>query len=349
MSANTHVIDVLTRHSVYLQRYNSGIVNRMLPILEGIGEDIAERLISADLTAFQFNRLTIMQADNAQAIRAAMGEMNLALNDELFELAEYEAGFTNRMLDDMMTVTSNTVSGEILAGSLSGSKMNLISGKKTVSLTIDQAFTQFAGTTSKDVGNIIRSGITQGQTTREIGDSVLKSVKTRTRSQAESLIRTAANHSATQARSDVYKENSDILDGEIFIATLDSNTTQTCAGFDKMEFPVGEGPHPALHWNCRSLRVPKVKPEFTIVELTGQRASMNGPVSGQTNFSGWLRKQPKDFQDEYFSQFTNGKDRAKLFRNGGLSMSKFTDNKGIVYSLDELKRLEPQAFARASL
>jgi len=76
---------------------------------------------------------------------------------------------------------------------------------------------------------------------------------------------------------------------------------------------------------------------------------MNGPVSGQSNFSGWLRKQPKDFQDEYFSQFPNGKARAKLFRNGGLSMDKFTDNKSIVYTLDELKALEPQAFERANI
>lgn len=349
MSATTHAIDTLTRHQVYLQRYNSGIVNRMLPILEGVGKELADKIAASNITEFQFNRLTMMQADNTQAIRAAMGEMNIALNDELIDLAEYEAGFTNRMLDDMATITTNTVSGEILAGSLKNTPMNLISGKKTVSLTIDQAFTQFAGTTNNDIGNIIRSGLTQGQTTREIGDSVLKSVNTRTRSQAEALIRTAANHSASQARADVYAENADILEGEIYTATLDGNTTIECASLDGKEFPVGIGPTPAIHFNCRSIRIPKVKPEFTVVDLQGTRASVNGQVSGKTNFSGWLRDQPKDFQNEYFSQFTNGKDKAKLFRNGGLSMSKFTDNKGIVYSMDELKRLEPSAFERASL
>ena len=151
------------------------------------------------------------------------------------------------------------------------------------------------------------------------------------------------------ARSAVYAENSDVLDGEIFTANLDGRTTIECASNDGKKFAIGEGPHPALHFNCRSIRIPDVNPDFTVAKLSGERASMNGPVSGQSNFSGWLRKQPKDFQDEYFSQFPNGKARAKLFRNGGLSMDKFTDNKSIVYTLDELKALEPQAFERANL
>jgi hypothetical protein len=67
------------------------------------------------------------------------------------------------------------------------------------------------------------------------------------------------------------------------------------------------------------------------------------------NFSGWLRDQPESFQAEYFKQFRDGKERMQLFRQGGLSIQRFTDNNSIVYSLDELRALEPQAFERANL
>ena len=348
MSANTYALDVLTRHQIYLHRYSSGIVNRMLPLLDDIADDIANKILKADLTEFQFNRLSIMQADVSQAISAALGNVNTALNDELIDLVEYEAGFTNRMLDDMLTIGSATVNAEALAASLTNSTMTLTSGKKTATMTIDQAFNQFAGTAARDVGNAVRIGIAQGDTTKKIADTVTRMTETRTKAQAEALIRTAANHASTVARSAVYEENSDVLDGEIFTATLDNHTTINCASLDGKRFDVGKGPQPPIHFNCRSVRIPDVNPNFTLAKLSGERASMDGPVTNK-NFSGWLRDQSKDFQDDYFSQFTDGKDRAKLFRNGGLSMEKFTDNRAIVYTMDELRALEPKAFERANL
>jgi len=348
MSANTYALDTLTRHQIYLQRYSSGIVNRMLPILDDIADDIAAKILQADLTEFQFNRLTIMQADVSQAISAALGDVNTALNDELIDLVDYEAGFTNRLLDDMLITGSSTVNAEALAASLTDSLMTLTSGKTTASMTINKAFTQFAGTAARDVGNAVRVGIAEGQTTNQIAKTVTQMTNTRTKAQAEALIRTAANHASTVARSAVYKENSDVLDGEIYTATLDGHTTMECASLDGKTYDVGQGPHPPIHFNCRSVRIPDVNPAFTLAKLSGARASMDGPVTNR-NFSGWLRNQPKGFQDEYFSQFTDGKDRAKLFRNGGLSMDKFTDNRAVVYNMDELRALEPQAFERANL
>ena len=90
--------------------------------------------------------------------------------------------------------------------------------------------------------------------------------------------------------------------------------------------------------------MPIVKPEFQLPGFVGTRASMTGPVSDKTTYSSWMRKQPASFQDEVL-----GIEQAKLFRNGGLHLSKFIDKKGVSYSLEELKRLEPLAFERAGL
>jgi len=55
----------------------------------------------------------------------------------------------------------------------------------------------------------------------------------------------------------------------------------------------------------------------------------------------WLRKQPRDVVDEVL-----GKTKAKLFNDGRLTLDKFVDYKGDVYTLDELRKHEKSAFAK---
>ncbi len=57
-----------------------------------------------------------------------------------------------------------------------------------------------------------------------------------------------------------------------------------------------------------------------------------GQVSAETKYSGWLRRQPKDFQNEVL-----GVERAKLFRGGKVSLDRFVDNSGGVITLDKLR------------
>lgn len=50
--------------------------------------------------------------------------------------------------------------------------------------------------------------------------------------------------------------NNELLPRELYVAVLDSRTTAICRSFNGKVFPVGSGPYPPLHWNCRSTRVP---------------------------------------------------------------------------------------------
>ena len=105
--------------------------------------------------------------------------------------------------------------------------------------------------------------------------------------------------------------------------------------------------------NCRSLRVPVVKDEFRIDDGLGRRPQVgaDGPkaVSSKRTFDSFMRDQPADFQDEYFSQFTDGLEKAALFRRGKLTIDRFRDEQGRNYTLDQLKALEPMAFNKANL
>ena len=107
-----------------------------------------------------------------------------------------------------------------------------------------------------------------------------------------------------------------------------------------MIMPLERAVYPPYHFNCRS--------SFEIVydgyTAPKQRASEHGVVENQTYYE-WLKEQPPEYHDEVL-----GKARAKLFRDGGLSLQRFKelqlDKNFTPLTLDEMKALEPTAFKR---
>lgn len=100
--------------------------------------------------------------------------------------------------------------------------------------------------------------------------------------------------------------------------------------------------------NCRSTTVPVLK---TWREMgidaddapPSTRSSMNGQVPDTETYDSWLRKQPREFQDEVL-----GRTKAQLFR-AGLTLPKFLNRRGDELSLDELRRKEAEYFKRAGV
>lgn len=75
------------------------------------------------------------------------------------------------------------------------------------------------------------------------------------------------------------------------------------------------------------------------------RSSLDGGVPAKTTYGEWLRKQPVAFQDDVL-----GTSKGKLFRDGKLPMDRFVDmQSGREFTLDELKRREAEAWAKAGL
>ena len=78
------------------------------------------------------------------------------------------------------------------------------------------------------------------------------------------------------------------------------------------------------------------------------RSSVNGYVDADLTYYQWLKRQPAAFQD-----LAVGPARGKLLRNGGINSERFSelqlDRNFQPLTLDEMRQLEPQAFARAGL
>ena len=152
-----------------------------------------------------------------------------------------------------------------------------------------------------------------------------------TRNKAERMVRTATTHIAATAKEQLYKENSDIISHYEWISTLDARTSSICQGLSGRIFEVGKGKLPPAHPNCRSTTAPILISE--------------GRKEGQfPTYNEWLGNQSEEFQIEAL-----GPTKAKLFRDGGLSVDKFTDRKDAPLTLDQLKAKNPTAWKKAKI
>jgi len=334
MSANTYLVDRLTRHQVFLQRFAGQQVKESLPILKQMAKEIRAALQRQDLTDFQTARLIALQIDIMAITSAAGIELKELMTANMTEFAVYEAGFTQKLLQGAVTVELAGVSSVALGAAVTSAPMKLISGQKTINTTFSGIFETFASGVSREVMTTVQAGITAGATNAEITRNVMSLVNTRTRAQAEAVVITAANVSGTTARNELYKANADVLKGERFTAVLDGNTTLTCLSLDSNLYPIGVGPMPPMHYRCRSVRVPEVDDRFSALKEGATRASYQGPVDSRTTYNSWLGRQPKEFQDSVL-----GPERAELFR-GGMNVEKFTDDAGKVLTLDQLRAME---------
>ena len=337
MSNSSYLVNAETRRQIMIQRLSGGVYRRLSPILNTMRRDLVSKLRDnpSDFQAIRMQRLLIEIDD---IIKGRLDEFTGQMRIEMDEFLLAETTFQAKLLNRAVTVDVAVPTIEQMRAAVDNSALTLVSGQQVKRMTVPVLVREFSEAQSKAVRNAISAAVIQGSTVDEAARVVSSLVGNRTRAQARTLVRTSFNHAGSVARSETYNQNQDVLEGERFIATLDSRTTLQCGGHDQEVFPVGQGPIPPLHYGCRSVRVPVVKQEFRVMGLDGERpevgADGRGVVSGTKTYDGWLRDQPADFQNEVL-----GEDRAKLFRKG-VKVERFTDDEGKTIDLDQLEAME---------
>jgi SPP1 gp7 family putative phage head morphogenesis protein len=335
MSTNNLIIEGLTRHQIMIQRLGSGNYKKLEPILERMARDVNRRILDSP-TDFQLVRLQSLLTE----INLIMDEAGAAYDDELFslieEFSEYEAEFTQKIVSPLIKIPTILPPVEQITAALTVTPAQLVSGKRVQSLTIKQMVRQFTQGKQREVDSLIRAGFIEGKTSQQIARDVQSLLGIKAPRQAATLVRTATNHAGSVARKEFYRANSDVIGHEEWVSTLDGRTTFVCMSRDGERYEIDQGPWPPAHYGCRSLRVPVIKPEFSIFgNGKGKRASKDGPVSAQLTYSGFLKQQSKEFQEDVL-----GVERSKLFRSGKVTLDGFVDDMGRTLTLDELRQRE---------
>lgn len=327
------IYNSFTRKQILNQRYVRSVARQYGNELRALYERVAAQ------AARQPNntRLQAVYRDLQQVINVQLNELGQEIRNNLNDFAADELAFVDKVMQFNTSIVLQAPDITTIERALASGDMLLLS--RGDSLTLDEAINAFLTNQEQTIKQIINDGILQGKTIDEITNALRTLGPNIARHRAEALARTLTNYTTSQVRKQFAIENAEAFDAEEWSAVLDVRTTLICGGRDGNIYPIGKGPYPPAHYNCRSQRIPILLDDF----VEGEQKSRN------QEFDSWLRKQSAAFQDDYFKQFPDGDKKADLFRNGGLEIQFFRDERGVEYDLEQLKALHPIAYSKAGI
>jgi hypothetical protein len=355
---------------------------------EDISDKIRSRLASnAGLrTRVEFQRLEALMESIKKIRGEAWEEATALMERQAIQLAAMEPVFVNDAIRITMPVVIETVMPT--AGRLKAiATKNPFEGRILSEWAADMEADDLRRIHVAIQNGMVAGESMEVIARRVVGTKVLQGtdgVTEMTRRAAATITRSAVIDISNRARDEFFQQNADIVEMERFVATLDSRTTPICRANDGKQFPLGKGPRPILHMGCRSLRIAALdgillgnRPAKPFIEKDlvrqyakenglgdinnrdalprgtksgfdswrrGQIRELVGPVPATTTYQTWLQGQSHSFQDEIL-----GVDKAKLFRDGGLTLDKFVNRNGDELTLAQLAKKERAAFEAAGL
>lgn len=392
---NEELFDALVRHQIGLLRYSGRVRNRIFEILDATETDIAGQIRNRlrSVTAGFDRPATVRRLrslrNTIRTIRErAWREAARVWREETMALTGLEVAFLAEAFRRIAPVQLD----------INAPPASALNGLVATSPFEGRVMAEWARSIARaDLERILDQvtiGLAQGESSNAIARRVVGTARLRgtngvteiSRRQANAITRTAVNHFSNAAKQQFYAMNSDIITQELYVATLDARTTPVCRGYDGEFFPVGEGPIPPLHFNCRSLRVAMLdgdvlgtRPAKTSTQkdllrryaeqnglktvprrallprghkgrfdafARGEIRRMTGIVDAKISYQQWLGRQSAAFQDDVL-----GKTRGRLFRRGGIDLDRFVDSTGRTLTLKELANNDKNAvfFNRSNL
>lgn len=385
VTSNDLLRDRIVRHQIELLRLGTGEQARLVSILDETEADIRRQLEKGYSTSLSEAKLQFLEDTIGRIRRAGITGMVDSFQDTMKDFVRHEADFAAQIIEDEMPVVLDLDTPD------PATLTSLVENSRFLGKSLSEWGESMAASELDRINTQIRVGMAQGLGTDEVVRSILGSeefkgadgITSTTRNQVDSLVRTAINQYSNAAREELARKNRDIIDEEVFVATLDSRTTLICASNDGKRFKIGEGPKPPLHFRCRSLRVQAIagdligdrplKPDAER-DLLKQYADKQGwdtpprsrdalPKGHKTKFDSFKRKRIREMvgrapspttyedflrrQSNEFQEEVLGVEKAKLFRDG-MKLDKFVDKNGRPYTLDELKARETAGAQKAS-
>ncbi len=346
--------DDFSRHAHFIEQYKNGNVNKFEAFLRRVAKGLRGELLKTNTVTSQSRieaKLKFVEDLITTEFTAYTDE--IAEQIELFAVSE--AGFVAETVKNASGVSFTLPSDAQLIAAVNARPFN--------TKLLKDYLKDFTSQQAKAVSNAVSMGFYEGKTTPEIVRDIIgtkaQNFKNGTlhtsRTSAETMVRTALSHTSSVARNKTYEDNDDLIPYYEWVSTLDGRTSPICRSRDGMVWKVNKGPLPPAHPNCRSTTAPLFKEDVKVTKgstktgpekLTkipegGTRASIDGQVSADLTYNDWLKRQTKAFQVDVL-----GKQKAELFRKGGLTMDQFVNNKGQELTLDQLQAKYPTAWGK---
>lgn len=309
------------------QEFDRAVVNPLLRAIGGTLGSFTPR--GSDLIPEAFPEIAALRREIETTVAQGSDAVRKLTEQRMAEIARQEVRWTAesaRKMDPAFGSVTPPMEARVVAQVLA---------RPVLGERVEKVFEKMLATPTADsVRAWVNTGITQGLTTDEVvrglrGTREQVGILTdKPRYAVGALVRTAATHSSTVSRMESYKAIG--VDSYRFVATLDNKTSLQCASQDGKVFPIGKGPVPPLHPNCRSSTVPDFGRD-----PDGTRASVTGPVPADQTFRDWLEGRSVGEQNEVL-----GRTKAEAWRSGKLSIDKMLGADLQPLSLSELRDLD---------
>lgn len=336
--------ETIISHQIWLQRLGTQTASLSIPFVNKMRAEVRDAVLKFGDDDRTVKKLNKMLASLDGVLSDVTGDWKNTIEKSLRDIADYEnKWFIHTLEDNVKPKTFITApTAEELWARIKFAPLGL----NNAPVGMDDLLAGWGQTERNRLVRGVQTGFVQGQTTRQIVSNVvgaggLADISERN---AMTVVRTAVSHVSNTARQEVYDTNNDIVNKYQWVSTLDSRTSTVCKSRDGQKYPIGKGPLPPAHPNCRSTTIPIIADDFLdFLDEGATRASRGAtggkPVDADTTYYDFLKQQPAWFQDEAL-----GPTRGKIFRNSGISAEEFrtisVDGFGRPLTLNEMAALD---------
>jgi len=371
----------LDKHSVYLGRVATNLLKAN--IYPSYAEAYkAVRLILLDAENIgSVSKLSAVNRAIAKAIQDSTNEAWQASTKELTDLAVYESSYYASLIGGYADLRLRTPPQQQVKDWMQKALMALESGQRSQVGTWSEYVDKNQGSFIDAVQNTVKKGYINGQTVNEMVNDLRPMVDGILRRDAEFLIRTGTAFYSNQGRQQMAEHNKHLIAREVPFVQFDNRTSSICRSIDAHYhdgWPLGENPigMPPFHINCRTIILHLVEGQEMPDGLrpavggkdtkearekfekrenrTGKKPKYRGRkdldtfdidrLKTSTKYDTWLREQPRWFVDDVL-----GATRTKLFLDGKLSLSSFSDMTLRQLTIDELRVRDSEVFKRLGI
>jgi len=266
----------------------------------------------------------------------AVVEFRKTYDSELKRMMKLEISYIDKSLHDITNLDFETVKPDNTNDFL---KYGSYSGK-----TPDQHFNTIVANEVNTLLSIVRVAVSDNTSSNQLGKTVKQKLNI-INGHADSIVQTITLGLANDARRKFFTSNTIILPFEVFVAVLDSVTTERCRDENNKHiiYIIGTAPRPPLHYNCRSAVVPFLNP-LAFIGDRDEIVMSNGTIMKRNNFIAYIGKAPEPITFVNWLKLQSpenqnkilGADRAKAYRAGELQFTEYDSEGGTPMDLQQV-------------
>lgn len=318
MAKELNQIAAQVAHSIDLERLANSISRGYARDLDKLAVFIRQALLKYD--AIDSERLyRKLLKEITQEVKAVTESIGLDAQSQVERIIREEVAFQTAVVSAISSKKPSRPKADPVKKAILKTPL-VLNGK---AFTFEDRIASYSKVRIDDVKQILLAGWTNGRTTQEmvkqiVGTRTQSGIITGAKRAANGLVRDLVSHSASITKAELAKQNSDIIIGEQAIVTLDSKTSPICQDYGSQDnggkkwFYKDDGrnfPRPPFHWNCRTVMIFLIAPEYDLEIETTRPAVVNGKAIQVDSKTDWLdlaKRYPK------FAEKSIGKTRAKL-------------------------------------